>query len=216
MVGIWTYYMPFYQLSVSVAKAGAHVSLVSTPKNIQKLPKLPPDVSVLIDLIALPLPSIDRNLLPEDAEATVDVPFDNIHCCCGIPSTVAYRKLEAIGIYAGLYQQDASGLSGGQRTAKVLQAGKALAIRSCPDLESEYFNLLAKINGKPAISVGFLPPGRSTETLNVFTDKPWNEIFKWHDEQRLKSVVFVGFGRVPLMRSPSPRLALPDDTPKEI
>ncbi|KAL3536785.1 hypothetical protein ACH5RR_000151 [Cinchona calisaya] len=272
--------VPFYQLSVSLAKAGVHVSLVSTPKNIQRLPKLPPDVSVLIDLIALPLPSIDRNLLPEDAEATVDIPFDkiqylkiaydllknpfkqfiseqspspdwiiadllthwvgevgqefNIPIICffafsaatpvffgppeylagegqkrvrpspeslmtkppwvDFPSPVAYRKKEAIGVHAGFYHEDASGLSTGQRIATVVQVCKALAIRSCPDLESEYFNLLAKLNGKPAIPVGFLPPGRSTQKLNTFMNDSWNEIFKWLDEQRSRSVVFVGFG----------------------
>lgn len=70
--------MPFFQLSVALAKAGVHVSLVSTPKNVQRLPKFPADVSGLIDLVVLPLPAIDRDLLPEDAEATVDVPFYKI------------------------------------------------------------------------------------------------------------------------------------------
>ncbi|KAA8516083.1 hypothetical protein F0562_019262 [Nyssa sinensis] len=70
--------MPFLELSIGLAKAGVHVSFVSTPKNIQRLPKLPPDVSALINLVALPLPAVDRNLLPEDAEATVDIPFEKI------------------------------------------------------------------------------------------------------------------------------------------
>ncbi|KAA8516080.1 hypothetical protein F0562_019259 [Nyssa sinensis] len=70
--------IPFLQLSIALAKAGVHVSFVSTPKNIQRLPKVPPDVSALINLVALPLPAVDRNLLPEDAEATVDIPFEKI------------------------------------------------------------------------------------------------------------------------------------------
>ncbi|KAL3536782.1 hypothetical protein ACH5RR_000148 [Cinchona calisaya] len=271
--------MPFYQLSVSLAKAGVHVSLISTPKNIQKLPELPPDVSNLVDLVALPLPAIDRNLLPEDAEATVDIPFDkiqylkmaydllknpfkqfiaeqspsptciiadslahwvaevgqemNIPIMCffafpaaiavsvgppeyhmkpatpsiesmmtkppwvDFPSIIAFKKQEAIAVHAGFYNEDASGFSTAQRTATVIQASKAFAIRSCPKLETEYFNILEKIMGKPAIPVGFLPPGRSisTEASNIFkNDESWNEIFKWLDEQRSRSVVFVGFG----------------------
>ncbi|XP_059651367.1 putative UDP-rhamnose:rhamnosyltransferase 1 [Cornus florida] len=69
---------PFLQLSFALAKAGVHVSLVSTPKNIRRLPKPPPEIAALIDLVELPLPAVDRSLLPVEAEATVDLPFDKI------------------------------------------------------------------------------------------------------------------------------------------
>ncbi|XP_061341282.1 putative UDP-rhamnose:rhamnosyltransferase 1 [Gastrolobium bilobum] len=70
--------MPFFQLSIALAKAGVHVSFISSPKNIQRLPKLPSTLSHLVDLVELPLPSLDKELLPEGAEATVDVPFEKI------------------------------------------------------------------------------------------------------------------------------------------
>ncbi|KAK2650227.1 hypothetical protein Ddye_017716 [Dipteronia dyeriana] len=71
--------MPFYQLSIALAKSGFKVSFVSTPKNIQRLPKPPSNLSTLINFVELQLPTLDNNqLLPDGAEATVDIPFDKI------------------------------------------------------------------------------------------------------------------------------------------
>lgn len=58
------------------ANAGIRVSFVSTPKNIQRLPKLPPNLAPLITMVELPLtPAADHcRLLPEGAEATIDIP----------------------------------------------------------------------------------------------------------------------------------------------
>ncbi|KAK7292656.1 hypothetical protein RJT34_15507 [Clitoria ternatea] len=71
--------MPFFQLSIALAKAGVHVTYISTPKNIQRLPKVPSTIAHLVDLVSLPLPSLDnKELLPEGAEATVDIPFEKI------------------------------------------------------------------------------------------------------------------------------------------
>ena len=66
--------IPFFQLSVALAKAGIHVSFVSTPRNIHRLPKLPPNLATLINMVEFPLPSLGNDLLPEGAEATIDVP----------------------------------------------------------------------------------------------------------------------------------------------
>nr|KYP77152.1 Anthocyanidin 3-O-glucosyltransferase [Cajanus cajan] len=70
--------IPFFKLSIALAKAGVRVSFISTPKNIQRLPKLPSTLSHLVELVQLPLPSLDKELLPEGAEATVDIPFEQI------------------------------------------------------------------------------------------------------------------------------------------
>ncbi|TXG62922.1 hypothetical protein EZV62_009916 [Acer yangbiense] len=73
--------MPFFQLSIALAKSGVEVSFVSTPKNIQRLPKPPSNLSTLINFVELPLPTLHNNhheLLPEGAEATVDIPSDKI------------------------------------------------------------------------------------------------------------------------------------------
>ena len=69
----------FFQLSVAIAKARIRVSLVSTPRNIQRLPKPPPNLSSLIKFVELPFPIMeDGSVLSEGAEATVDIPFKKI------------------------------------------------------------------------------------------------------------------------------------------
>eukprot|EP00268_Persea_americana_P038744 TRINITY_DN38361_c3_g1_i1.p1 TRINITY_DN38361_c3_g1~~TRINITY_DN38361_c3_g1_i1.p1 ORF type:complete len:464 (+),score=51.27 TRINITY_DN38361_c3_g1_i1:116-1507(+) len=64
--------IPFLQLSISLAKAGFRISFLSTPKNIQRLPKLPQDLTSHITFVELPLPRVDG--LDQAAEATVDLP----------------------------------------------------------------------------------------------------------------------------------------------
>ena len=70
--------IPFFQLSIALAKSGIHVSFVSTPRNIQRLPKVPPSLATLITLVEFSLPKLDNDLLPEGSEATVDVPVDKV------------------------------------------------------------------------------------------------------------------------------------------
>ncbi|RYR23856.1 hypothetical protein Ahy_B02g057357 [Arachis hypogaea] len=70
--------IPFFQLSIDIAKSGIHVSFISTPKNIQRLPKPPSDLSHILHLVEIPFPSpLDSSHL-SGGEATVDIPFDKI------------------------------------------------------------------------------------------------------------------------------------------
>ena len=68
--------IPFLELSKRLASKGHHISFISTPRNLQRLPKIPQHLSPFISLIPLPLPSKDDqgDLLPPDAESTADVP----------------------------------------------------------------------------------------------------------------------------------------------
>ncbi|WVZ17411.1 hypothetical protein V8G54_010393 [Vigna mungo] len=52
---------PFFELAKLIAQ-----------KNIHRLPKVPENLQPLVDLIELPLPRVDK--LPENAEATMDIP----------------------------------------------------------------------------------------------------------------------------------------------
>ncbi|GMP32610.1 hypothetical protein CsSME_00006290 [Camellia sinensis var. sinensis] len=63
---------------LELAKFIAHkISFVSTPRNIQRLPKLPPNLSPFIHFVEPPLPRVDCHL-PENAEATMDKAFDGL------------------------------------------------------------------------------------------------------------------------------------------
>ncbi|XP_021281172.1 putative UDP-rhamnose:rhamnosyltransferase 1 [Herrania umbratica] len=92
----------------------------------------------------------------------------------------------------GFYGKNASGVSDAERLAKIIQASKAFAIRSCTEYEAEYLNVVEKTNGKPVIPIGLLLPVKPEGRR--MTDKSWIEIFEWLDVQKPKSVVFVGFG----------------------
>ncbi|GLT60587.1 hypothetical protein SLA2020_333470 [Shorea laevis] len=63
--------IPFIRLSELLAQKGHRISFISTPRNISCLPKLRSNLSALINLVSLPLPS--RPDLPSDAESTMDV-----------------------------------------------------------------------------------------------------------------------------------------------
>ncbi|CAL5197183.1 unnamed protein product [Lathyrus oleraceus] len=66
--------IPYLELAKLIAQKGHHVSYVSTPRNIERLPKLPPHLAPLIKFVSLPMPKVDN--LPENAEATSDVSYD--------------------------------------------------------------------------------------------------------------------------------------------
>ncbi|CAK9150917.1 unnamed protein product [Ilex paraguariensis] len=68
--------IPYLELAKLIAQKGHKISLVSTPRNIDRLPKLPPNLTPSIDFVKLPLPHVGN--LPENAEATIDVPFDKV------------------------------------------------------------------------------------------------------------------------------------------
>ncbi|CBI40428.3 unnamed protein product, partial [Vitis vinifera] len=215
--------IPFLQLSIALAKAGVRVSFVSTPRNIRRLPKLPPDLEPLIsfkiqylklayDLLQHPFKKFVADQSPdwiisdtmahwvvETAEehripSMAFILFSSAAAVFWVsfPSSVAFRGYEARTCYAGFFGENVSGITDAHRVAKVCHACKAVAVRSCIEFEGEYLNIHEKIMGKPVIPVGFLPPekqgGRET------TEGSWSEIFKWLDEQKPKSVVFVGFG----------------------
>lgn len=79
--------LPYLELSKLMAQEGHRISFISTPRNIDRLPELPPDLRPRIDLVKFPVPKVDG--LPENAEATTDLPgeklpslkkaFDDLH-----------------------------------------------------------------------------------------------------------------------------------------
>ncbi|XP_058739727.1 putative UDP-rhamnose:rhamnosyltransferase 1 [Vicia villosa] len=64
--------IPFFHLSKLIAQKGHKISFISTPRNIKRLPQLPPGLQPFIKFVELPLLHIDQ--LPENAEATMDIP----------------------------------------------------------------------------------------------------------------------------------------------
>ncbi|KAK6248722.1 hypothetical protein QUC31_020287 [Theobroma cacao] len=79
--------MPFLQVSKFLAQKGHKIYYISTPKNISRLPKLPPDLCSNISFIQLPLPHVYG--LPPGAESTSDLPIHQVPYL-----KKAYDKLE--------------------------------------------------------------------------------------------------------------------------
>ncbi|CAM8893991.1 unnamed protein product [Rhodiola kirilowii] len=69
--------IPYLELAKLIAAKGHRVSFLSTPRNINRLPKLPSNLSHCLNLVNLKLPQSDGNI-PKDAEATIDVPYDKV------------------------------------------------------------------------------------------------------------------------------------------
>ncbi|KAF5463135.1 hypothetical protein F2P56_019074 [Juglans regia] len=69
--------LPFLELAKLIARRNGHrISFISTPRNIERLPKIPRNVEPLITLVKLPLPHVDN--MPENAESSMDVPVHKI------------------------------------------------------------------------------------------------------------------------------------------
>jgi UDP:flavonoid glycosyltransferase YjiC (YdhE family) len=68
--------IPYLELAKLIAGKGHRISFISTPRNIDRLPPLPPNLSTLITFVKLPLPQSAK--LPEGAEATSDLPEDDV------------------------------------------------------------------------------------------------------------------------------------------
>ncbi|XP_048129019.1 putative UDP-rhamnose:rhamnosyltransferase 1 [Rhodamnia argentea] len=66
--------LPFFELAKRLASKGIHISFISTPRNIQRLPPIPDYLIENINLVQIPLTSVDG--LPENSEATIDLQLE--------------------------------------------------------------------------------------------------------------------------------------------
>ncbi|KAJ6326160.1 hypothetical protein OIU78_013289 [Salix suchowensis] len=65
--------IPFLQLSKLLAEKGHKIYFVSTPRNLNRLPEIPKQLSSKIVLVSFPLPRVPN--LPSFAESSTDVPY---------------------------------------------------------------------------------------------------------------------------------------------
>ncbi|CAJ1963541.1 unnamed protein product [Sphenostylis stenocarpa] len=67
---------PYSELAKIFAQKGHFITFISTPKNIDRMPKIPKTLEPFINLVSLPLPHIEH--LPEGAESRMDIPASKI------------------------------------------------------------------------------------------------------------------------------------------
>uniref|UniRef100_B9H1W3 Anthocyanidin 3-O-glucosyltransferase n=1 Tax=Populus trichocarpa TaxID=3694 RepID=B9H1W3_POPTR len=155
----FSHIMPFFQLSIALAKAGAKISFISTPKSIQ--PTLQAILSnrsadwIIADVIVHWVVEIAQAhdvslMVVSPCSASTAAFMWPLHYLVGdgqkrfqsspesltkppewfdFPSSIAFKLHEATGFQAGFYGDNASGISDAERTAKILNVGQALAIR---------------------------------------------------------------------------------------
>ncbi|KAJ0040248.1 hypothetical protein Pint_27711 [Pistacia integerrima] len=68
--------IPWLQLAKLIAQKGHEIIFISTSRNIDRLPKLSPNLASFIHFVKLPLPQVEN--LPENAEATMDLHYDDV------------------------------------------------------------------------------------------------------------------------------------------
>ncbi|KAA8538193.1 hypothetical protein F0562_027801 [Nyssa sinensis] len=265
--------IPFLHLSKCLAQKGHRVSFISTPRNLQRLPQIPPDLAPLIHLIPFPMPLVHN--LPDHAESSMDIPYQKaqflkmafdllksplatfLETTSPIPDWIVYdyashwlpplaAKLGVSRAYLGLFsaatmafigppwallsdeyartaaedftvvpkwvpfQSDVvyhlyevmkyfegsegneSGASDMERFGVSIGESDVVVIRSCVELEPEWFNLICELYRKPVVSVGFLPPLPVNDESE--DDGKWVGAKKWLDKQSVNSVVYVALG----------------------
>ncbi|XP_057802910.1 putative UDP-rhamnose:rhamnosyltransferase 1 [Salvia miltiorrhiza] len=109
------------------------------------------------------------------------------------PSRLAHTKEYAALMMRNTHVPDASGVSSGQRLAKVVEESSFVLVRSCKEFEGKYLNLIRELYQKPVLPIGLLTP-IPEESKNVPIDSSWPDTCKWLDGKEPKSVLFVGFG----------------------
>ncbi|KAJ1286360.1 hypothetical protein BS78_03G347300 [Paspalum vaginatum] len=79
--------LPFTELAKHIARQGHRVTLFSTPRNTRRLIRIPPELAGLLRVVDIVLPRVER--LPEDAEASIDLPSDDLRPYLRAPAAAA-------------------------------------------------------------------------------------------------------------------------------
>ncbi|KAF9603336.1 hypothetical protein IFM89_034685 [Coptis chinensis] len=187
--------LPFFQLSKSLAQRGHYISFISTPRNLQRLPRIPPNLSAFVNLTPLPIPP--NSNLPPNAEATSDISPDQtpflFEALDSLQESLT-KFLEQSRPDWLIYDFATSWLPPiAAELGSAIQGCEFMAVRSCIEFESEWLSLLEnELYLKPVVAVGLLPPPR-IQNSHV-EDERWVPIKEWLDKQRERSIVYIAFG----------------------
>lgn len=80
--------IPFLELSKAIARKGHKISFISTPRNIDRLPKIPPNLGSSFTFVKIPLPKVEG--IPQSVESTMDMRLENVDHL-----KIAYDLMEA-------------------------------------------------------------------------------------------------------------------------
>ncbi|KAJ0965296.1 hypothetical protein J5N97_026434 [Dioscorea zingiberensis] len=106
------------------------------------------------------------------------------------PTKLSYKSHEARIVYNSMYLPNNSGVSLSFWLDSSLAVADVIIVRSCFELEPDWFLLLEKLYCKPVIPAGHFPSSVQTKNYKCC----WDEAFEWLDKQERRSVVYVAFG----------------------
>ncbi|CAI9765401.1 unnamed protein product [Fraxinus pennsylvanica] len=98
------------------------------------------------------------------------------------PSLVAHRSDYAPKMMRNTHFPDASGVSSGQRIAKIVEGCNFVIVRSCKEFEGEYINLVEELYQRPILPIGVLPPVSDGNMSHMAIDSSSTSTFKWKPE----------------------------------
>ncbi|MQL69010.1 hypothetical protein Taro_001323 [Colocasia esculenta] len=78
-----------------------------------------------------------------------------------------------------------------------LESVQVVLVRTCPEVDSDWLQLLCELYGKPILPTGFLPPPAAQEAVDqtpTAITSPGADIFEWLDRQAPSSVLYVALG----------------------
>lgn len=109
-----------------------------------------------------------------------------------VPEWIPFPSNFAFRLYEVIYHQECmdSDASDFFRFAKVIEGCRFVAIRSCPEFESDSLSLLQKLYRKPVIPVGLLP----ADANDGERDESWDLLKHWLDKKTENSVLYVALG----------------------
>ncbi|KAJ7982423.1 UDP-glycosyltransferase [Quillaja saponaria] len=111
------------------------------------------------------------------------------------PSKIGFKHYEIMKMFRDFNENKETLLSSGSNFVKAISACDLFAFRSCPELESEWLNLLSELHNKPVLPVGLIPPSLQVRMVDDEDNNPvWLKLKSWLDKQGKGSVVYVAFG----------------------
>ncbi|KAI9165297.1 hypothetical protein LWI28_011236 [Acer negundo] len=198
--------IPYLELAKLIAQRGHKITFISTPRNIDRLPKLE---DPNINFVKLTLPHQDN--LPENSEATSDIPYDKVQYLkkafdglqdplshllqISSPDWIIYdfaphwlppiaAKLGISKVLFFIFPSWAICFLGSSSSA-MINGDDQLATRGCFELESDWLKLLGELHQKPVTPLGLLPPQVNQND---------NTTIEWLGEQSRGSVLYVALG----------------------
>ncbi|KAJ7982424.1 UDP-rhamnose:rhamnosyltransferase 1 [Quillaja saponaria] len=88
------------------------------------------------------------------------------------PSKIGLKRFEIMKLFRSFIEKKETQLSSAPFYDKAISGCDLFALRSCPELESEWLNLLSELHNKPVLPVGLIPPSLQVKMVDDEDNNP--------------------------------------------